>query len=273
MVPRMRRDIASLWLAWLAAMLLLAGCATPAQLADPLPSWNEGPAKAAIIKLVQDTTWPGSLEFVPLPERIATFDNDGTLWCEHPMYVEALFTFERLREMGKSNPPWRNERPYKGVVDNDMAAMTSLTGPEYFQIAAMTHAGFTPAEPRQRVAVEQRRPQEFPRVGKLDEREERDRLQVDALGAQPGRHQVEQQVEGKARAEPRHDADQHPAVEQRLPPRLAACVRFGCHGNYCPGSSNGKTTFQSDFMLSNCQFRAGAASSPALSRPTCVSRS
>src|SRR5215216_5841920 len=91
---RARRDIASPWFAWLAAMLLLAGCATPAQVADPLPSWNEGPAKAAIIRLVQDTTRPGSPDFVLPPERVATFDNDGTLWCEHPMYVEALFTFE-----------------------------------------------------------------------------------------------------------------------------------------------------------------------------------
>jgi phosphoserine phosphatase len=148
MVLRARRSIASLWLAWLAATVLLAGCATPAQVADPLPSWNEGAGKAAIIRLVQDTTRTDSPAFVPPPERIATFDNDGTLWCEHPMYVEALFTFERLREMGKSNPPWRNDKPYKGVVDNDLAAMTSLTGPEYFQIAAMTHAGSTPAEYR-----------------------------------------------------------------------------------------------------------------------------
>jgi hypothetical protein len=148
MVLRSRRDIAAPWLAWLAALLLLAGCATPPQVADPLPSWNEGPAKAAIVRLVQDTTRAGSPDFVPPAERIATFDNDGTLWCEHPMYVEALFTFERLREMARSNPAWRNDKPYKGVVDNDMAAIASLSGAEYFAIAAMTHAGFTPAEYR-----------------------------------------------------------------------------------------------------------------------------
>src|SRR5689334_10562582 len=124
----MRRDVVALWLAWLAAAVLLAGCATTGHVADPLPSWNEGEAKAAIVALVADTTRPGSPGFVPASERIATFDNDGTLWCEHPMYVEALFTFERLREMARSNPPWRNERPYKGVVDGEQAAMASLTG-------------------------------------------------------------------------------------------------------------------------------------------------
>jgi phosphoglycolate phosphatase-like HAD superfamily hydrolase len=148
MVLRTRRDCAALWFAWLTALLLLAGCATPAQVADPLPSWNEGRAKAAIVKLVQDTTRADSPGFVPPAERIATFDNDGTLWCEHPMYVEALFTFDRLREMAKANPAWRNDKPYKGVVDDDPAAMASLTGQEYFQIAATTHAGFTSAEYR-----------------------------------------------------------------------------------------------------------------------------
>ncbi len=144
----MRRDVRAQCLAWIAAMLLVAGCATTPRVADPLPSWNEGTAKAAIIKLVSDTTRPGSPDFVPQAERIATFDNDGTLWCEHPMYVEALFTFERLRDMARSNPPWRNDKPYKGVVDGDEAAMASLTGSEYFQIAAMTHAGLTSAEYR-----------------------------------------------------------------------------------------------------------------------------
>ena len=132
---------ASLWLAWLVALLLLAGCATPAQVADPLPSWNEGPAKAAIVKLVQDTTWPGSPDFVPLPERIATFDNDGTLWCEHPMYVEVVFTFERIKEHGGAESAVAHEMPYKAVIDNDEAAMASSTGRDYFQLVAATHAG------------------------------------------------------------------------------------------------------------------------------------
>jgi len=141
-----RRDLAATWLAWLVALLLLAGCATPQRSTDPLPSWNEGPSKAAIVKLVTDTTRPGSPDFVPVAERIATFDNDGTLWSEHPMYVEVLFVGDRVREMAQSNPPWRNEWPYKAVVDRDEAAIAKFTGQEYFQVAALTHAGFTSAE-------------------------------------------------------------------------------------------------------------------------------
>ena len=148
MMFRIRRGGESLWLACVAALVLLAGCATAPPAGDPLPSWNEGAARTAIVKLVSDTTQPGSAGFVPIAERIATFDNDGTLWCEHPMYVEAIFTFERLREMARSNPPWRNDSPYKAVVDNDEAAIARLSGSEYFQVAAMTHAGLTPAEYR-----------------------------------------------------------------------------------------------------------------------------
>ena len=80
--------------AWLATAVVLAGCAGLPP-ADPLPSWNEGPTKAAIVKFVADTTQPGSPGYVPPAERIATFDNDGTLWTEHPVYVEVLFTLDR----------------------------------------------------------------------------------------------------------------------------------------------------------------------------------
>ncbi len=167
MFHRTRRPgIASTWVAWLAAVLFLAGCATPQRGADPLPSWNEGAAKTAIVRIVEDTTRTGSPDFVPMPERIATFDNDGTLWTEHPMYVEVIFTFERLRELAKSNPPWRNEKPYKAVADNDAAAMAALTEPEYFQVAAMTHAGLTAAEYR-KLASDWLAVTKHPRFGRL----------------------------------------------------------------------------------------------------------
>ena len=82
----------------LLALALLAGCASIAPV-DPLPSWNEGPTKSAIIKLVDDTTRAGSANFVAPAERIATFDNDGTLWTEQPIYVEVEFTLDRIRRL------------------------------------------------------------------------------------------------------------------------------------------------------------------------------
>jgi len=133
------------WAALLLALFLLAGCATT-QVADPLPSWNEGPTKAAIIKLIEDTTRPGSPDFVPPAERIATFDNDGTLWCEHPMYVEVIFTRDRIKALAAQNPAWRTEMPFKAVIDNDEAAIARLTEPDFFKLIAATHAGFTAAE-------------------------------------------------------------------------------------------------------------------------------
>ncbi len=133
------------------AAFLLAGCAA-APFTDPLPSWNEGPAKAAIVKLVRDTTSPGSPDFVPANERIATFDNDGTLWCEHPMYVEVLFTRDRILAKAEQNPAWRTQMPFKAVIDNDQAEIAKLTGADYFAMVGATHAGHTSAEIRKATA-------------------------------------------------------------------------------------------------------------------------
>jgi phosphoglycolate phosphatase-like HAD superfamily hydrolase len=140
-----QRDSAALLL----VALLLAACATttpaPAT-SDPLPSWRDGANKAAIIKLVQDTTTSGSPDFVPVAERIATFDNDGTLWAEQPMYVEVLFTRERIRQIAPQHPEWRSEMPFKAVIDNDVAAMDALDVVEGFKLIAATHAGTTSVE-------------------------------------------------------------------------------------------------------------------------------
>jgi phosphoserine phosphatase len=131
--------------AWLVAAVLLAGCAgLPAN--DPLPSWNEGATKSAILKLVADTTRAGSPDFVPPPERIATFDNDGTLWTEHPMYVEVLFTLDRIKVMAASNPSWRTEQPFKAVVEDDRATIATFTEADFFNLIAATHAGLTGAQ-------------------------------------------------------------------------------------------------------------------------------
>ena len=78
-----------------------------AQAADPLPSWNEGPAKQAIIEFVQATTTPGSPDFVPVAKRIATFDNDGTLWPSHPIYTQLAFALDRIKALAPQHPEWK----------------------------------------------------------------------------------------------------------------------------------------------------------------------
>jgi len=146
-----QRGAATPFAALVVAALFLAGCAS-APFTDPLPSWNEGATKAAIVKLVADTTRPGSPDFVPANERIATFDNDGTLWCEHPMYVEVLFTADRIRAMAAQNPAWRTQMPFKALIDNDQAEIAKLSGTDYFAMLAATHAGYTSAEVRKAAA-------------------------------------------------------------------------------------------------------------------------
>jgi phosphoserine phosphatase len=92
---------------------------------DPLPSWNNRPAKAAVLAFVSAVTEPGS-QFVPPTERIATFDNDGTLWCEKPGYVQAEFVFRRWRAMDAADPALAAGQPYKALVENDRAWLAGL---------------------------------------------------------------------------------------------------------------------------------------------------
>lgn len=140
-----RRGLAGTWMATLLAAAALAGCAgLPAS--DPLPSWNAGPTRDAIVKIVEDTTRPGSPGFVPPAERIATFDNDGTLWTEHPMYVEVVFTLDRIKAMAPQNLAWKDVQPFKAVIENDREAMAKFGEADFFKLIAATHAGFTPQE-------------------------------------------------------------------------------------------------------------------------------
>lgn len=161
----LRREAATAWLVGLFAALVLAGCATTQAVTDPLPSWNEGATKAALVKFVQDTTRPGGPDFVPEADRIATFDNDGTLWVEHPMYTEVVFTLDRVRALAASNPPWRNEMPFKAVVDNDREAIAKFTEADFFKLIGVTHAGYTSAE-FQKAAADWLATAKHPRFGR-----------------------------------------------------------------------------------------------------------
>src|SRR4051812_17617621 len=95
--------------------------------ADPPPSWNDGAAKTAILELVRVTTDKANPRYVPPEERIATFDEDGTTWVEHPMYTELVFSLDRLVELSAMHPEWKEVQPFKAVIDRDRAAMAKFT--------------------------------------------------------------------------------------------------------------------------------------------------
>lgn len=87
---------------------------------DPLPSWNDGPCKRAILAFVSRVTTPGSPGFVPQPERIATFDNDGTLWTEQPMYTQMVFVLDRVKALAPQHPEWKQQQPFKAILEGDL---------------------------------------------------------------------------------------------------------------------------------------------------------
>lgn len=110
--------------AMVATAATLSSTETKAQTpADPLPSWNDGPAKQAILDFVHATTDQSSKDFVPPEDRIATFDQDGTLWVEHPNYSQAMFAFDRMHAMAPQHPEWQSHEPFKAVLANDQAVM------------------------------------------------------------------------------------------------------------------------------------------------------
>ena len=110
---------------------------------DPLPSWNDGPAKHVILDFVKDTTEKSSPKYVEPADRIATFDQDGTLWTEHPLYAQAMFALDRLGKMAPQHPEWQQKEPFKSVLAGDKAAMSKFTETDWMQIVAATHAGMS----------------------------------------------------------------------------------------------------------------------------------
>jgi phosphoglycolate phosphatase-like HAD superfamily hydrolase len=129
-----------------ALFCLLASISSIARAADPLPSWQDGKAKQSIIEFVEKVMAPGSPDFVPVPERIAVFDNDGTLWCEQPMYVQAFFVFDSIKRMAPQHPKWKDQEPFASVLKGDMK--TALAGGEKALVGMLmaTHSGMTTDE-------------------------------------------------------------------------------------------------------------------------------
>jgi phosphoserine phosphatase len=113
---------------------------------DPLPSWNDGAAKSAIVKFVSETTKSGSPQFVAPAERIATFDNDGTLWAEQPAYFQLLFAFDRIRALAPQHPEWKDAEPYKSVLAGDMKGLAASGEKDLLELIAATHTGMTTDE-------------------------------------------------------------------------------------------------------------------------------
>jgi hypothetical protein len=132
----------------LAAVLVgvLAFVTTIAQAADPLPSWNDNAPKKAVFSFVEKVTQEGSPDFVPVAERIATFDNDGCLWSEQPMYFQAFFIFDRIKQLAPQHPEWKDKEPFASVLKGDVKA--ALAGGEHalVEMAMATHAGTTTEE-------------------------------------------------------------------------------------------------------------------------------
>jgi phosphoglycolate phosphatase-like HAD superfamily hydrolase len=110
---------------------------------DPLPSWDDGHNKQAIVAFVKAATEPGGARFVPLEDRVVTFDQDGTLWVEHPLYAQAEFALDRVRVLAPQHPEWRNEQPFKAVIAGDTAAIGKLVESDWEKIVAATHAGMS----------------------------------------------------------------------------------------------------------------------------------
>lgn len=146
----MRRHICEklgvLLLAWV-ALVATIGINLPVAIAqDALPSWNDGTAKAAIVEFVARVTRQGGTDYVTPAERVAVFDNDGTLWSEHPMYVQLAFSFDRVKAMAPMHPDWKDKQPFKAVLDGDMKVFAESGERGVAELVMATHAGMTTEE-------------------------------------------------------------------------------------------------------------------------------
>ena len=113
---------------------------------DPLLAWNDGSSKRAIIDFVQRVTTSGGPDYVPVAERIAVFDNDGTLWSEQPAYFQLLFAIDRIRALAPKYPEWKTQQPFKAVLDNDLDALADAGEQGLLQLLMASHAGMTTTE-------------------------------------------------------------------------------------------------------------------------------
>jgi len=162
MTPLLRQSLAGL------AAVVLALAATPAraQAADPLPSWNDGPAKARIVAFVRAVTDQGGKDYVPPAERIATFDNDGTLWAEQPMYFQLLFALDRVKALAPKHPEWKTKEPFASLLKGDVGKALAGGEKAIAEIVMATHAGMT-TEEFEKIARDWIATAKHPKTGRL----------------------------------------------------------------------------------------------------------
>ena len=126
--------------------LVLPALARSRQPLDPLPSWREGPTKKSILHFVARTTTEGKPDFLPVAQRVSVFDNDGTLWCEQPMYVQLAFVLDRVKTLADKHPEWKDRQPFKAVLANDLKALAATGEKGALELVGATHAGMTVEE-------------------------------------------------------------------------------------------------------------------------------
>jgi phosphoglycolate phosphatase-like HAD superfamily hydrolase len=129
-----------------AAALIAIWCAVPGLAQEPLPSWNDTAPRKAIVTFVERVTKQGSPDFVPEPERIATFDNDGTLWAEQPIYFQLAFALDRVKLLAPLHPEWKDQEPFAALLKGDTKGALAGGEAAIFEIVTVTHSGMTTVE-------------------------------------------------------------------------------------------------------------------------------
>jgi hypothetical protein len=144
-------------------------CAALVRAQDPLPSWNNTAPKKALMTFVEKVTKEGSPDFVPVPERIATFDNDGTLWAEQPAYFQLLFVVDRVKALAPQHPEWKEKEPFASVLKGDLKGVAASAERGLMELMVATHAGMT-TEEFSKIVTDWITTAKHPKTGKLTPR-------------------------------------------------------------------------------------------------------
>jgi phosphoglycolate phosphatase-like HAD superfamily hydrolase len=142
----MKHCLSHCWRAFALCLLLALGSAAAFAQTDPLPSWNDGAVKNSITDFVARVTTQGGADFVPVEQRIATFDNDGTLWCEQPVYFQVAFALDRVKAMAPQHPEWKSKPAIKALLAGDKQGFAATGKQGLLDVIAVTHAGMTTQE-------------------------------------------------------------------------------------------------------------------------------